>query len=127
MGRTLIGTRQSYDEIVNFVRHTIDMNEFTFASSQPGQVQEIDQQDETKSDRPWIVIVWNDPINLMSYVTFVFQKLFGYSLEKATELMLDVHHKGRAVVSSGSRERAEFDVYRLHEHGLWATMEHETL
>ena len=63
------------------------MNEFTFASSQPGQVQEIDQQDETKSDRPWIVIVWNDPINLMSYVTFVFQKLFGYSLEKATELM----------------------------------------
>ena len=113
--------------MVNFVRHTIDMNEFTFASSQPGQVQEIDQQDETKSDRPWIVIVWNDPINLMSYVTFVFQKLFGYSLEKATELMLDVHHKGRAVVSSGSRERAEFDVYRLHEHGLWATMEHETL
>ena len=123
----MIGTRQSYDEIFNFVRHTIDINEFTFASSQPGQVQEIDQQDETKSDRPWIVIVWNDPINLMSYVTFVFQKLFGYSLEKATELMLDVHHKGRAVVSSGSRERAEFDVYRLHEHGLWATLEHESL
>lgn len=103
------------------------MSEFTFASSQPGQVQEIDQSDEAKSDRPWIVIVWNDPINLMSYVTFVFQKLFGYSLEKATELMLDVHHKGRAVVSSGSRERAEFDVYRLHEHGLWATLEHESL
>ena len=103
------------------------MSESTFASSQPGQVQEIDQSDETKSDRPWIVIVWNDPINLMSYVTFVFQKLFGYSLEKATELMLDVHHKGRAVVSSGSRERAEFDVYRLHEHGLWATLEHESL
>ncbi|MFM8452847.1 MAG: ATP-dependent Clp protease adapter ClpS [Acidimicrobiaceae bacterium] len=103
------------------------MSEFTFASTQPGQVQEIEQSDETKSDRPWIVIVWNDPINLMSYVTFVFQKLFGYSLEKATELMLDVHHKGRAVVSSGSRERAEFDVYRLHEHGLWATLEHESL
>ena len=123
----MIGTRQSYDEIFDFVRHTIDMSEFTFASSQPGQVQEVDQADETKSDRPWIVIVWNDPINLMSYVTFVFQKLFGYSLEKATELMLDVHHKGRAVVSNGSRERAEFDVYRLHEHGLWATMEHESL
>ena len=123
----MIGTRQSYDEIFDFVRHTINMSEFTFASSQPGQVQEIDQADETKSDRPWIVIVWNDPINLMSYVTFVFQKLFGYSLEKATELMLDVHHKGRAVVSSGSRERAEFDVYRLHEHGLWATLEHESL
>ncbi|HUY65499.1 MAG TPA: ATP-dependent Clp protease adapter ClpS [Acidimicrobiales bacterium] len=78
------------------------------------------------TDRPWLVIVWNDPINLMSFVTFVFQKLFGYSKEKATRLMLDVHHKGRAVVSSGTRERAELDVYRLHEHGLWATMEQST-
>jgi ATP-dependent Clp protease adaptor protein ClpS len=74
-------------------------------------------------DSPWVVIVWNDPINLMSYVTFVLQKLFGYSIEKATELMLDVHHKGRAVVSNGSREKAELDVFRLHEHGLWATMQ----
>lgn len=80
----------------------------------------------TVTDRPWIVLVWNDPINLMSYVTFVFQKLFGYSLEKATELMLDVHHKGRAVVSSGPREKAEFDVFRLHEHGLWATMQKDS-
>jgi len=79
--------------------------------------------EDTATDLPWLVIVWNDPINLMSYVTFVLQKLFGYSKEKATTLMLDVHHKGRAVVSSGSRERAELDVYRLHEHGLWATME----
>ncbi len=77
-------------------------------------------------DRPWLVIVWNDPINLMSFVTYVLQKLFGYSKEKATKLMLDVHHKGRAVVSSGTRERAELDVYRLHEHGLWATMEQST-
>ncbi|MDO8362495.1 MAG: ATP-dependent Clp protease adapter ClpS [Actinomycetota bacterium] len=76
-------------------------------------------------DRPWIVLVWNDPINLMSYVTFVFQKVFGYSREKATALMLDVHHKGRAVVSSGAREKAEIDVYRLHEHGLWATMQQD--
>ena len=76
-------------------------------------------------DRPWIVLVWNDPINLMSYVTFVFQKLFGYSLEKATLLMLDVHEKGRAVVSSGAREKAEIDVFRLHEHGLWATMQQD--
>ena len=74
-------------------------------------------------DVPWIVLVWNDPINTMSYVTFVFQKLFGYSLEKATELMLDVHEKGRAVVSNGPREKAELDVFRLHEHGLWATMQ----
>lgn len=76
-------------------------------------------------DRPWAVIVWNDPINLMSYVTFVLQKLFGYSLEKATELMLDVHTKGKAVVASDARERAEMHVFRLHEHGLWATMEHD--
>ena len=89
----------------------------------PTEVEERASQEQLDPDRPWIVIVWNDPINLMSYVTFVFQKLFGYSLEKATSLMLDVHHKGRAVVSSGTRERAELDVYRLHEHGLWATME----
>ena len=76
-------------------------------------------------DRPWVVIVWNDPINLMSYVTFVFQKLFGYSLEKATQLMLDVHEKGRAVVSNGPRDKAEVDVLRLHEHGLWATMQQD--
>ncbi|MGO9027759.1 MAG: ATP-dependent Clp protease adapter ClpS [Acidimicrobiales bacterium] len=79
--------------------------------------------ESTSPDRPWLVIVWNDPINLMSFVTFVFQKLFGYSKEKATKLMMDVHVKGRAVVASGTRERAELDVYRLHEHGLWATME----
>jgi ATP-dependent Clp protease adaptor protein ClpS len=76
-------------------------------------------------DLPWIVLVWNDPINTMEYVTLVFQKLFGYSKEKAEQLMLDVHHKGRAVVSSGSRDKAELDVFRLHEHGLWATMQHD--
>lgn len=87
---------------------------------------EVDQPtDDTAVDKehPWVVVVWNDPINLMSYVTFVFQKLFGYSLEKATELMLDVHHKGRAAVSNGPREKCELDVFRLHEHGLWATMQ----
>jgi ATP-dependent Clp protease adaptor protein ClpS len=73
-------------------------------------------------ERPWVVVVWNDPINLMSYVTWVFQKLFGYSHEKATKLMLDVHYKGRAVVSSGQREKAELDCYRLHAYGLWATI-----
>lgn len=83
-----------------------------------------DESQAVRADRPWNVIVWNDPVNLMSYVTYVFQKLFGYSREKATKLMLDVHHKGRAVVASGPRERAEFDVMRLHRHGLWATMEH---
>lgn len=75
------------------------------------------------TEQPWLVVVWNDPINLMSYVTYVFQKLFGLSLDKATKLMLDVHHKGRAVVTSGPRERAENDVSRLHRCGLWATLE----
>lgn len=86
---------------------------------------DIDIESDPMADRPWVVLVWNDPINLMSYVTFVLQKLFGYSLEKATELMLDVHHKGRAVVANGTREQAEMHVFRLHEHGLWATMEHD--
>ncbi len=89
---------------------------------------ELDQPgtDEAISiDRPWVVIVWNDPINLMSYVTLVLQKLFGYSKEKAETLMWDVHTKGRAVVSTGPRERAELDVFRLHEYGLWATMQHD--
>ena len=73
----------------------------------------------------WVVIVWNDPVNLMTYVTFVFQKLFGYSKEKAETLMLDVHHKGKAVVSIGTKEKAELDVSRLHEYGLWATMQRD--
>jgi len=89
----------------------------------PVEVEQPTDEDRPVDDRPWQVIVWNDPINLMSYVTFVLQKLFGYSLEKATKLMMDVHTKGKAVVSSGDRERAELDVFRLHEHGLWATME----
>ena len=76
-------------------------------------------------DRPWVVLVWNDPINTMDYVTFVFQKLFGYGRDKAERLMLDVHQKGRAAVSTGTREAAELDVFRLHEHGLWATMQHD--
>lgn len=97
----------------------------TLVAAGPSTVVRPDEEttESTHADRPWIVLVWNDPINLMSYVTFVFQKLFGYSLEKATQLMLDVHEKGRAVVSSGNREKAEMDVYRLHEHGLWATMQ----
>ena len=94
-------------------------------STSPVELDEPRLDDHVDPDRPWVVIVWNDPINLMSYVTFVLQKLFGYSLEKATELMLDVHHKGRAVVSSGAREKAELDVFRLHESGLWATMQQD--
>ncbi|HVE98725.1 MAG TPA: ATP-dependent Clp protease adapter ClpS [Mycobacteriales bacterium] len=91
----------------------------------PERVHESDPDDVVDPDRPWVTIVWNDPINLMSYVTYIFQKLFGYSREKATSLMLDVHHKGRAVVSAGPREQMEFDVSRLHAAGLWATLQQD--
>jgi len=86
------------------------------------EVRQPEGADEIERDRPWIVIVWNDPINLMSYVTLVFQKLFGYSRAEATKLMLQVHNDGKAAVSAGTREKAEHDVSRLHAHGLWATM-----
>ena len=89
----------------------------------PVEVEEPTVEDVTVPDRPWVVIVWNDPINLMSYVTYVFQKLFGYSKDKAEKLMLDVHHKGKATVSSGARERMEHDASRLHAYGLWATVD----
>jgi ATP-dependent Clp protease adaptor protein ClpS len=97
----------------------------TAPSEAPAEVEVPTVDEDLEPDRPWIVLVWNDPINLMSYVTFVFQKVFGYSRAKAESLMLDVHEKGRAVVSSGSREKAELDVFRLHEHGLWATMQQD--
>lgn len=74
--------------------------------------------------RGWVVVVWNDPINLMSYVTYVFRKLFGYSEARAHQLMLQVHTEGRAAVSSGTRESCEHDAARLHAHGLWATITH---
>jgi ATP-dependent Clp protease adaptor protein ClpS len=93
-------------------------------STAPVEVEQPDLDEETVTDRPWIVVVWNDPVNLMVYVVWVFQKLFGYSREKATRLMYQVHHEGKAVVSDGSREKCEGDVARLHAHGLWATMEH---
>jgi len=73
--------------------------------------------------KPWVTIVWNDPVNLMSYVTFVFQKYFGYDKRKAEKLMLEVHNDGKSVVSTGSREEMERDVQAMHEYGLWATME----
>ena len=77
------------------------------------------------TDRPWLVIVWNDPINLMDYVTYVFQQVFGYPRKKATKLMLDVHHKGKAVVAAGAREAMEHNVEVLHGYGLWATVKQD--
>jgi len=93
------------------------------AAPQVAPVETPGTDEVPKEDRPWVTVVWDDPVNLMSYVTWVFQKLFGYSHEKAEQLMLDVHNKGRAVVSSGARERMEFDASRLHAYGLWATVE----
>lgn len=75
------------------------------------------------SDTPWVTIVWDDPVNLQTYVVYVFMELFGYSKSRATELMLQVHNDGKAVVSTGSREEMEHDVARLHEYGLWATLQ----
>ena len=88
----------------------------------PVEIDEPGTGEESELDIPWVCIVHNDPVNLMSYVVYVFQKLFGYSKEKATKLMMQVHHEGRAAVSTGPREKIEMDVYRLHAHGLWATM-----
>lgn len=91
----------------------------------PDTIRQPDVDDVPESDVPWVVLVWNDPVNLMSYVVFVFQKLFGFSREKATRLMLQVHHEGRAVVASGTRTECEAHVARLHAHGLWATLQHD--
>jgi len=96
------------------------------ASTAPAEVERPTGDTVVRPDRPWIVIVWNDPINLMSYVTWVFQKLFGFPRPKAEKLMMDVHTKGKAVVSSGPRETCEADVARLHAHGLWATLQQDT-
>ena len=79
--------------------------------------------DETVQDFGWNVVVWNDPVNLMVFVVYVLRKLFGYSEEKATKLMLQVHNDGRSIVNNAPREKAEIDCYSLQRHGLWATME----
>jgi ATP-dependent Clp protease adaptor protein ClpS len=79
--------------------------------------------DVTFLDQPWVTVVWNDPVNLMSYVSYVFQTYFGYARKKAEKLMLEVHQAGRSAVSTGSREEMERDVQAMHEYGLWATMQ----
>jgi ATP-dependent Clp protease adaptor protein ClpS len=101
----------------------------TPAKTRPGTREDRDvasaQQEDAATDTPWVTIVWDDPVNLMTYVTYVFQKLFGYSEPKATKLMMQVHSEGKAVVSAGSRESMEVDVSKLHAAGLWATMQQD--
>ena len=87
----------------------------------PGTIQET--RSEENLDLPWLVVVHNDPVNLMSYVTMVFQRVFGYPREKAERHMLEVHQKGRSILWSGMRERAELYVQQLHGYLLLATIE----
>nr|WP_206070600.1 ATP-dependent Clp protease adapter ClpS [Knoellia sp. DB2414S] len=89
----------------------------------PTEQETVSPDEVTEADTPWITLVWNDPVNLMSYVTFVFQSYFGYPKSKAEKLMMDVHVKGRAVVSNGSREQMETDTEALQGYGLWATFQ----
>ena len=96
-----------------------DIQEITI----PDTVEELLGAEATRPDVPWVVLVWNDPVNTFDHVIFVLQKLFGYSRAKATKLTNQVHYEGKAVVSSGSREKCEADVARLHGFGLWATMQ----
>jgi ATP-dependent Clp protease adaptor protein ClpS len=88
----------------------------------PGRITDPQEDERSERDRPWNVIVWNDPVTLMSYVVYVLRKLFGHDEATATRLMLQVHHEGKAVVASGPREKSEHDVARLHAHGLQATL-----
>ncbi len=101
----------------------------TPAQARPGTREERDvaevAQEDVAADAPWVTLVWDDPVNLMTYVTYVLQKLFGYSEPHATKLMLQVHNEGKAVVSAGSRESMEVDVSKLHAAGLWATLQQD--
>ena len=84
---------------------------------------EVDQQ--IALDTPWVAIVWNDPVNLMSYVSYVFRSYFGFAREQAQEIMLQVHNNGRAVVATGSREEMERHAEAMHDFGLWATVQRD--
>lgn len=97
----------------------------SLASVAPVELDEPVVDDVVQPDLPWLTIVWNDPVNLMSYVTFVFQEYFGYPRDKAERLMLQVHQEGRSVVANGTREEMERDVAALHGYGLWATLQQD--
>ena len=96
------------------------------ASVSPVEVEQPETGEQVRPDTPWVTIVWNDPVNLMSYVTYVFQEYFGYPRTTAEKLMKDVHEKGRAVVSSGTMEEMERDTEALHAYGLWATFSQDS-
>jgi ATP-dependent Clp protease adaptor protein ClpS len=89
----------------------------------PVETEQPEADEVVRPARPWVTIVWNDPVNLMSYVTYVFQTYFGYPRKKAEKLMFEVHEDGKSAVSTGSREEMERDVQAMHEYGLWATLD----
>jgi len=86
-------------------------------------IEDTELQSSIQLDSPWVTIVWNDPVNLMSYVSWVFRSYFGFAAEEAERLMLQVHHDGRSVVATGSREEMERHVEAMHDFGLWATLQ----
>ncbi|HET6301671.1 ATP-dependent Clp protease adapter ClpS [Microbacterium sp.] len=90
--------------------------------SLPDLDRDLDLDIASTPDRPWQTVVWNDPVNLMSYVVHVFQEYFGFSRAKAERLMLAVHHEGHAVVAEGPREQMELHAQAMHDYGLWATI-----
>lgn len=102
---------------------TLGHNGAMTSSPAPVEIGEPDADEEVEYEKLWVTLVWNDPVNLMSYVAFVFRTYFGYSENKAKKLMLQVHHEGKAVVSSGTREEMERHVQAMHEYGLWATLQ----
>jgi len=96
------------------------------AAPDTAQRERLEVVEDAELDQPWITLVWNDPVNLMSYVTYVFETYYGYSRAKSEALMLDVHHKGKAVVATGTREKMEHDTEALQGYGLWATFQKDT-
>ena len=102
---------------------SLDFGTMVAVSTAPVELDEPITETEVTPDTPWVTVVWNDPINLMTYVSFVFQEYFGYDHTKADRLMMQVHQEGRAAVSTGSREEMERDVAAMHGYGLWATLQ----
>jgi ATP-dependent Clp protease adaptor protein ClpS len=91
----------------------------------PKTSEKSDLREAVSLDRPWVTIVWDDPVNLMSYVSYVFRSYFGFTPEEAERLMLRVHNSGKAVVATGNRESMERHVLAMHGYGLWATLSRE--
>jgi ATP-dependent Clp protease adaptor protein ClpS len=96
--------------------------EDTHTSTSTNTNEQIERDETTVLGTPWVTIVWNDPVNLMSYVTYVFRSYFGFPEAEAERLMLQVHNDGRAVVATGTREEMERHVEAMHDYGLWATL-----